>query len=761
MGFLSNNYKRGEENEEGRMKKGEWRMKKWMRGPRSTASCGTGCCRWFPKAEHSGGPVAVSEVSGQKKFVPATKNGHRKPVITLSKWKPLLLVVGCLLTLPAAAATPPADLARQVAAIEHERILRLAREVLASKPLSIADQVATNSAGGPHDFFSQADYSWPNPKSTNGLPYVDRDGYSNPNTFTYHRLAMRQMKDAVAALAAAYALTGEDRYVAKAAEFLRVFFLDAQTRMNPNLQYAQAVLGSSTGRSYGIIDTLHLAELPVAIRFLEKSPAFPPAVDLGMKRWFADYTHWIMTSTNGVKEMNAGNNHSIACFVQLASFAKLTGDNAVLDLARRRFKEVLLPRQMTNDGSFPLELKRSKPYGYSIFQADNVSILCHLLSTKNNDLWKFTLPDGRGPRQAVDFIYPFLANKNRWLAAGHAPDVAHWDAWPVRQPCLLFAYAEFGDEKFFTLWNELNADPVDSEIRRNMAVTQPLLWVASPEEIPFDAPHLQDMELANYYKTNGIIFFEFQQWDNAISNFQKCVAINTNDTLAYDGLAAAYFVKRDVDDAIINYTHELEIDPTRAMAWLNQGNAWLARGEYDSAITDFDACLRLNLTNSMVYKLRALAWNKKGDHDREIADLTECLRQRPWDVSVVLMRADAYAAVGQFKAAVADYQQAIQSDPQNLDAINDYAWFRATCPEAEVRNGQLAVLAATKACALTGFEKWELLDTLAAAYAEAGDFSQATNYERQAMAKVLTSDPAKQTMLQHELVFEMHQPWRE
>src|SRR6266478_4963870 len=255
-----------------------------------------------------------------------------------------------------------AKLAEIVAKIDHNRILRLTDDALRLKAPAITDHTATNSAGGLHDFFSQADYAWPNPTNKSGLPYVGHDGESNPNTFIYHRMAMRNMKDAVAALAAAFALTGDDKYVSKAAELLRVFFLDEKTRMNPNLQYAQAVLGASSGNAYGVIDTLHLAELPVAVRFLEKSPAFPPQVDRGLKQWFADYTQWIVTSTNGVKEMNNANNHSIACFVQLASFAKFTGDEKLLEMSRQRFKEVLFPLQMTNDGSFPLELKHTKHY---------------------------------------------------------------------------------------------------------------------------------------------------------------------------------------------------------------------------------------------------------------------------------------------------------------------------------------------------------------------------------------------------------------
>ena len=404
-----------------------------------------------------------------------------------------LLLVSCLtvcaavqdpLAVPETVAISSAKVASQVAQIDHDRILKLAGQALTLQPITITDYVATNSGGGPHDFFSQSDYFWPNPATSTGRPYIQFDGKSNPNIFTDHRMAVRRLKDAVAALTAAYVLNGDDRYVAKAAELLRVFFLDEKTKMNPNLQYAQTILGEATGRSFGIIDGLHLAEVAMSVRFLEKSPAFPSYVANGMKQWFKDCTQWITTSKNGVTEMGWANNHSIACFVQLASYARLTGDEKTLELSRQRFKEVLFPKQMTNNGSFPLELRRTKPYGYSIFQADNLMTLCLLLSTTNEDIWNFTLPDGRTSLQAVDFIYPYLADKNKWLADGHGKDVMHWEGWPARQPCLIFAYAKFGDEKYLNLWKKLDPDPTDLEIRRNMAITQPLLWLASPDELP-------------------------------------------------------------------------------------------------------------------------------------------------------------------------------------------------------------------------------------------------------------------------------------
>ena len=397
--------------------------------------------------------------------------------------------------------TPSEKIAIKVARIDRDRILRLAEQALTWKPVTITDYVATNSAGGLHDFFSQTDYHWPDPTKPTGLPYVKRDGETNPDIFMPHRMAVRQLKDAVAAFAAAYALDGDEKYVTKAVEWLKVFFLDEKTKMNTHLQYAQAVLGKSTGESYGVIDALHLAEVAMAVRFLETSPAFPKSVEQGLKKWFTDYTQWIITSPNGIKEMNSANNHSVSCFVQLACFAKFTGDEKVLAMSRQRFKEVLFPKQMTGDGSFPEELRRTKPYGYSIFQADNIATLCALLSTPTEDMWTFTLPDGRTPKQAMEFIFPYLADKNKWLAEGRRKDVMHWDDWPARQPCLLFAYAKFGEEKYLSLWKKLDSDPVDLEVRRNMAVTQPLLWLASPADVPL----LKGTEKLFLKKTQGLI----------------------------------------------------------------------------------------------------------------------------------------------------------------------------------------------------------------------------------------------------------------
>ncbi|MCP4456373.1 MAG: hypothetical protein GY809_33370, partial [Planctomycetes bacterium] len=232
-----------------------------------------------------------------------------------------------------------------VAEVDQERILRLAREALGTEPIALTDHKAKHSEGGLHDFYSNGDYWWPDPNKADGLPYIRRDGQSNPDNFSAHRLGLRRMRNAVASLAAAYAITGDNDYAAKAVELLTVFFLDDATRMNPSLLYAQAIPGRVSGRGIGIIDTLHLAEIPLAILALDKAPAMTPDIRTGLNQWFAAYADWMTTHAYGQKEMNTKNNHSVAFMLQLASFATLTGDQYTLALCRVRFKEVFLPDQ--------------------------------------------------------------------------------------------------------------------------------------------------------------------------------------------------------------------------------------------------------------------------------------------------------------------------------------------------------------------------------------------------------------------------------
>jgi len=352
----------------------------------------------------------------------------------------------------------------------RKQIMNEAAWAMLQQPVTVTASSSPRSAGGKHDFFSEADYFWPDPKNPEG-PYINRDGMTNPDNFVEHRKAMIRFSKIIGALASAYKLTGDVKYVNQAVIHLKAWFMDPETMMNPSLWFAQAVKGQFTGRNYGIIDTIHLMEVAQGIIVMEK--AIDPTTKSGVKKWFADYTNWLMTSKPGMQERDVKNNHATCWAMQVASLAKLCQNNTVLDSIRIRYKTILLPRQMGTDGSFPLELERTKPYGYSIFNLDAMTMLCQILSTPQDNLWNFETPDGKSIKKGIAYLYPFVADKSKWTLK---PDVMYWDNWPVAQPFLLFGANAYHENAWLKTWQKLDHNPQVEEVIRNLPIRHPLIW---------------------------------------------------------------------------------------------------------------------------------------------------------------------------------------------------------------------------------------------------------------------------------------------
>jgi hypothetical protein len=373
-----------------------------------------------------------------------------------------------------------------VRAFERDRVLQAANAYLAEQPITVTASTSPRSAGGRHDFFSEADYWWPDPANPDG-PYIQRDGHTNPGNFTDHRKYMMRLSVQVPALAAAWMLTGDARYAHHAGRHLEAWFVNEATRMNPRLLYSQAIKGRVTGRGIGIIDTIHLVEVARAIEVLERSPALSPERWQAVKRWFAEYLEWMTTHKYGIDEREATNNHGVCWVMQVAAFARLTGNQPLLTHARERFKTVLVPAQMAADGSFPRELKRTKPYGYSLFVLDAMATVAEILSTPDDNLWTFELVDGRGLRKAVAYLAPYIRDKSKWPLPA---DVMYDAEWPMRHMALFFASRALDVPAYLELWKTLKADSTVDEVVRNYFLRQPVLWLDSPaRQPPAGAPH--------------------------------------------------------------------------------------------------------------------------------------------------------------------------------------------------------------------------------------------------------------------------------
>lgn len=358
-------------------------------------------------------------------------------------------------------------------AIEKNRVLKNAELYLNEKPETVTVTTCNRSSGTNHDFYSEGDYWWPDPQNPNG-PYIRKDGLTNPDNFNSHREALIRLSQISGALGSAYILTKEEKYAKALAVHLKAWFVDENTKMNPNLLYAQAIKGVATGRGIGIIDTVHLIEVAKAIQAIEDSVVLSKADLTAVKLWFSSYLNWLTTHEYGIAERDNGNNHSVCWTMQVAAFAALVGDNTTMDFCRNFYKNTLLPNQMAKDGSFPLELHRTKPYGYSLFNLDAMASICQILSTKEDNLFSYTTKDGKNIALGLQFMEPFIANKSLWK---YPKDVMYWQEWPVRQSSLLFGGIALKNKKYLDLWKSLNGDFTNPEVIRNMPVRYPVLWM--------------------------------------------------------------------------------------------------------------------------------------------------------------------------------------------------------------------------------------------------------------------------------------------
>jgi len=369
--------------------------------------------------------------------------------------------------------SPGKGYSKQAVEVLRKQILEEATWALMQQPVTVSAQTSPRSAGTKHDFFSEGDYWWPDPQNPEG-PYIQKDGMTNPDNFVAHRLAMIRFSKIIGALASAYKITGDEKYVKHALVHLKAWFINPETFMNPNLQFAQAIKGRFTGRGIGIIDTIQLMEVAQGILVMQNSKAMDKAVLANVKGWFSKYLNWLTTHQYGKDEMNAENNHGTCWVMQVASFAKLTDNTELMEFCRDRYKTVLLPNQMAVDGGFPRELKRTKPYGYSLFNLDAMVTLCQILSDKGNDLWNFQLADGRTIKKGIEFLYPYVANKSKWP---FPKDIMYWENWPVAHPSLVFGANAFNKNDWFNTWKGLDHNPKVEEVIRNLPVRHPIIWM--------------------------------------------------------------------------------------------------------------------------------------------------------------------------------------------------------------------------------------------------------------------------------------------
>lgn len=294
--------------------------------------------------------------------------------------------------------------------IAYESLIEDAEKKLEVKPYSVVYKEGIPPSGDKHDYVSLSRYVWPDPAKPDGLPYIHRDGESNPELEKYDRIPLGRMADAVNTLSLAYFYSNNEKYAAKAVDFLQTWFLNDDTKMNPHLEYAQFVPGVNynKGRPYGLIDTYSFVEMLNSVRLIEKSESYTEDLEKGLKQWFSEFTQWWQTSEQGIAEKNGQNNHGLAYDIQLVIFALFSGDKETALRVIDEYPEMRLYAQIEPDGKQPQELRRTLAFHYSEYNIRHMVDMAAIAKSLGIELYKSESGDGRSLYKAVDFLIPYL-----------------------------------------------------------------------------------------------------------------------------------------------------------------------------------------------------------------------------------------------------------------------------------------------------------------------------------------------------------------
>jgi len=280
-------------------------------------------------------------------------------------------------------------------------------------PWSVTFHQGKAISGDPHDYYSEGPYWWPDLDNPLG-PFIRKDGLRNPERFMAHKNGLQNMSQSVALLSMAGYFFDDPEYTDRARYLLKVWFIDDSTRMNPHLDYGQAIPNKSPGRGVGIIDTHRLAKLISAFGFLEASGRWPESEKKELKKWFREYLNWMMTSKNGTDEKKQGNNHSTWWAVQVASYASFTENSEILEMIWDYARNTLIEQQISSDGRFPLEEKRTRSYDYSLFNLNAFSMLFRIAQMYDVNLWNVNNSNGSGIITTMNYLYPYLTEPSSW-----------------------------------------------------------------------------------------------------------------------------------------------------------------------------------------------------------------------------------------------------------------------------------------------------------------------------------------------------------
>jgi hypothetical protein len=331
--------------------------------------------------------------------------------------------------------------------VSFSTLVKRADRALATPLRSVTQKTAAPPSGSKHDYVSMGPYWWPNPASANGLPYVRRDGVRNPEVTaaTLDADGLVAMNNDARDLALAYFFTDDARYASRCADVLRTWFLNAETKMNPHMRFAQSIPGVVEGRGIGLIDGRDFWMAIDAALIIEPSKKLSADEVQQLRNWFATFAKWMSESDVGLEEAAAYNNHGIFYDAQLATYWRFAGEPAKARRVVFNATTLRIAGQIDRNGELPHEIDRTRPFHYTAFALQAAMQLAHhgraldasegAASGIIGRAWKASEPrcehrqincplnfyeasfDGRGLKRAIESLASVVAEPTSWSRA--------------------------------------------------------------------------------------------------------------------------------------------------------------------------------------------------------------------------------------------------------------------------------------------------------------------------------------------------------
>ncbi|AEL27539.1 alginate lyase family protein [Cyclobacterium marinum] len=298
---------------------------------------------------------------------------------------------------------------------EMRKLENEAEMALKSGPFSVVHKKQLPPSGDIHDYTSMGPYWWPDPEKEDGLPYIRRDGEINPEFYDYkdHDEFGALMKS-LNTLSKAYYFLENEQYAQYAIRLIKTWFLDSETRMNPNLNYAQRIPGRTEGRGIGIIDTRRMAVLPDVLKMLSASEHWEVSMEKGMKDWLAAYVSWLVNSKHGKDEAVHGNNHTTWYFAQIIPLTIYLDQSDRADSLAKAGLPLILEEMIEKDGSQPAELARTISWNYSSMNLLAIMYFAQACEKVGINLWDAVNEKGGSIAKGMDFLFQYTKTKNDW-----------------------------------------------------------------------------------------------------------------------------------------------------------------------------------------------------------------------------------------------------------------------------------------------------------------------------------------------------------